>query len=265
MATRSVNSRHREHIFYTGLAALFALTVFVWFSRTYYVKGLFGTPRLSWIAHLYGAVFTLWVLFFVLQTALVSTRRISLHRSLEWVGAAFAGGIVTLGAVMAMHSVRAGYASGRPNMLLLLINSIIDLILFCIFFAGALFLRRNRELHKRLMMLAMVSLIIPAISRLPIPSRAIGWVIFGFPLLTVIYDALFLRRAFLITIVGVLLINISSPLRFMIAANSGWQSFAPLDCTLKFADDILLLLSERPTGRWCAAISPLPHLMSGCP
>ena len=125
---------------------------------------------------------------------------------------------------MAMHAVRAGYASGRPNMLLLLINSIIDLILFCIFFAGALFLRRNRELHKRLMMLAMVSLIIPAMSRLP--SSAIGWVIFGFSLLTVIYDALFLRCALLITIVGVLLINISSPLRFMIAANSVWWSFA---------------------------------------
>jgi len=73
MATRSVNSRYREHIFYTGLAALLALTVFVGFSRTYYVKGLFGTPRLSWTAHLHGAAFTLWVLFFVLQTALVST------------------------------------------------------------------------------------------------------------------------------------------------------------------------------------------------
>lgn len=72
---------------------------------------------------------------------------------------------------------------------LLLINSIIDMTLFCVFFAGTLLLRRNRELHKRLMMLAMVSLIIPAIGRLPIPFGAIGWVIFGFSLLTVIYDA----------------------------------------------------------------------------
>jgi hypothetical protein len=226
MATRSANIRHREHLFYTALAVLFALTVFVGFSRTYYVKGLFGTPRLSWIAHLHGAVFTLWVLFFLWQTALVAAHRISLHRSLGWIGAWFAGGIVILGAVMTMHSVRVGYASGRPNMPLLLINGIIDLILFCIFFAGALFLRRNRELHKRLMMLTMVSLIIPAISRLPIPSGAIGWVILGFSLLTVIYDALFLRRAYLMNIAGVLLINISSPLRFMIADSPGWQSFA---------------------------------------
>jgi hypothetical protein len=109
---------------------------------------------------------------------------------------------------------------------LLLISSIFDMTLFCIFFASALILRRNGELHKRLMMLAMVSLIIPPIGRLPIPPSAIGWVILGFSLLTVLYDALFLRRASIINIAGVLLINISSPLRFMIAGSSGWQSFA---------------------------------------
>jgi hypothetical protein len=226
MAMQSASVRHRERLFYTALAVLFALTVFIGFSRTYYLKGLFGTPRLSWIAHLHGVVFTLWVLFFLLQTALVAAHRINLHRSLGWIGAGFAGGIVILGTVMTKHSVRAGYASGRMSMPLLLINSIIDLVLFCIFFAGALFLRRNTEIHKRLMMLAIVSLIIPAISRLPIPSGAIGWVIFSFSLLTVFYDALVLRRAYLVNIAGVLLINICSPLRFMIAGNPVWQRFA---------------------------------------
>ena len=37
MATRSANIRYREHLFYTSLAAVFTLTVFVGFSRTYYV------------------------------------------------------------------------------------------------------------------------------------------------------------------------------------------------------------------------------------
>src|ERR1700751_5059133 len=129
MATRLANIRHRKHLFYTGLAALFALTVFIGFSRTYYVKGLFGTPRLSWIAHLHGAVFTLWVLFFLWQTALLAAHRINLHRRLGWIGAGFAGGIVILGAVMTMHSIGVGYGSGRPKMPLLLINSIIDLSL----------------------------------------------------------------------------------------------------------------------------------------
>jgi hypothetical protein len=131
-----------------------------------------------------------------------------------------------VGVAMTGYSVGVGHASGRPNMPLLLISSIIDLSLFCIFFAGALVLRRTKELHKRLMILAMVTLIMPAIARLPIPRGAIGWVIFSFSLLTVIYDALFLRRAYIINIAGVLLINICSPLRFMIARSPEWQSFA---------------------------------------
>jgi hypothetical protein len=77
-----------------------------------------------------------------------------------------------------------------------------------------------------LMVLAMVILIVPAIGRLPISPSAIGWVILGFSLLTVLYDALFLRRVYLINIAGVLLINIASPLRFMIAGSPAWQSFA---------------------------------------
>ena len=72
----------------------------------------------------------------------------------------------------------------------------------------------------------MVSIIIPAISRLPIPSGAIGWVILGLSSLTVIYDAVILRRAYLINVAGVLLINIGSPLRFMIADSRAWQRFA---------------------------------------
>jgi hypothetical protein len=226
MAMRSANIRYREHLFYTSLAVLFTLTVFIGFSRTYYVKVLFGTPSLSWIAHLHGAIFTLWTLFFLLQSTLVAAHRVSLHRRIGWIGAWFAVGIVVLGAVMAMHSVHLGYAGRRQNMALLLLSSIFDMSLFCVFFAAALFLRNNTGLHKRLIILAMLSLIIPAIGRLPIPPSAIPWVIFGFSLLTILYDALLLRRAYLVNIAGVLLINISSPLRFIIADSPIWQKFA---------------------------------------
>ena len=226
METQSLPTKPQQHRFYTGLAALLTLTVLVGFSRTYYLKVFFGTPRLSWLAHLHGAVFTLWALFFAWQTALVALGKVRLHRRAGWIGAGFAGGIVLLGGVMGMHSVHAGYLTGRPNMHILLIDSIIDLALFCLFFGGALLLRRNAELHKRLMILAMVSLFIPATARLPIPEAAIGWAIFALSLPTVIYDAVFLRRAYLINIVGVILINISSPLRFMVADTHAWQDFA---------------------------------------
>jgi hypothetical protein len=228
MLLRSRTYPEREHLYYSGLALLYALTVFVGFSRTYYLKGLFGTPRLTWLFHLHGAVFTAWTLFFVFQTALVAAGRTDLHRRIGWIGAIVAAGIVVFGAIVTLCAVRAGYAVGRPRMPLLLINSVIDLLLFCLFFGLALLLRRKKEIHKRLMVLAMLCLIIPAFARLPLPPSMIGWAIFAVSLAGLIYDALSTRRIYVTNLLGVLLINISSflPLRFMIAENRAWQSFA---------------------------------------
>jgi hypothetical protein len=220
------STTYRNHFFYAGTAVAFALSVFVGFSRTYYFRGLFGTPHLSTLKHIHGAVFTLWMVFFVCQTLLVSAGRTDLHRRIGWAGAIFALAIAVLGGVMTFQSVRDGYASGRPGMALLLINGVIDLLLFCGFFAFALIFRGRKEIHKRLMMLAMISLIIPALGRFPVPGGMIKWVICAFSLTGVIYDLVFLRRLYLTNIVGALLINAGSPLRFMIADTEAWQKFS---------------------------------------
>jgi len=213
-----------SHLFYLGIALAFVLCVFVGFSRTYYLKGLFGTPHLSWLAHLHGAMFTAWTVFFLCQVALVAAGRTDLHRRIGKAGAVLGAGVLILGTVMTLHSVRAGYASGRVASLL--INGFMNLFLFSVFFGAGLFFRRKKEIHKRLMVLAMLSVIIPAIARLPIPFFLIAWVIFAFSLTSVIYDAIVLRRVYLTNIVGVLLINVATPLRFMIADTREWQRFS---------------------------------------
>ncbi len=216
----------RGHRFYTGVALLFACTVFVGFSRTYFLKTLFGTPRLSVLAHLHGGVFTAWTIFFVLQTALILSGRTDIHRRLGAPGAVFGVAVVLMGIAMTIQSVRAGYASGRPEMHDLLINAVLDLLLFCGFFAAGWFLRHKKEIHKRCMMLAMVSLIIPAIGRLPIPAGLIAWIICAFSLAGVAYDLAILRRIHLASIVGALLINASTPLRFYISDLQTWQDIS---------------------------------------
>jgi hypothetical protein len=118
---------------------------------------------------------------------------------------------------MTFHSVHAAQASGGRVIGLRLINGVVDLLLFCGFFGFALLWRRKREIHKRLMMLAMISLIIPAFARFPVPSNMTGWVICAFSLIGVLHDLVFLRHAYLVSIIGALLINLASPLRFILA------------------------------------------------
>jgi hypothetical protein len=177
------------------------------------------------LAHVHGVVFTAWTAFFVLQVALVVAGRTDLHRRAGVAGAALAVVVVSLSTIMAIHSVRSGHVSGRPHMDLLLVNSMIDLFLFTSFFAAALLFRRNKELHKRLMVLAMVSVIIPAFARLPIPFNMIGWVILAFSLSGVVYDGIFLRRVYFVNVIGALLINLGTPLRFIVVETRVWQRF----------------------------------------
>lgn len=230
MTQRPARSARRNDMFYTGVAVAFVLTVIAGFSRTYYLKTFFGTPHLSLLAHIHGAVFTAWTLFFLFQTALVATGRTELHRRIGIAGTALAALVVLLGITMAIKSVHAGYVTGRPRMDLLLLNSFIDLLLFCLFFAAGLFFRRKREVHKRCMVLAMLSLLIPSIARLPVPVSMIGWLILAFSITGVIYDVAFLRRLSLTNLAGVLLINLATPLRFTISGTQAWRSFAEWLC-----------------------------------
>lgn len=223
--TPSNDSRAHEHLFYSCLALAYALTVFVGFSRTYYLKQFFGTPRLTWVFHLHGVVFTAWILFVVVQVMLVAASRTDLHRRMGWIGAVFAANIVVFGALLTIHSVRINYSTRSAQMPFLLINGIIDLVLFCLFFGLALLMRDRPAIHKRLMMLAVLCVIIPAIGRLPIPPGMIGWALFALSLAGVTYDAISARRIYLTNVICVVLINICSPLRFMIAANPAWQRF----------------------------------------
>jgi hypothetical protein len=51
--------------FYVGIAVAVLITVFLGFSRTYFLKGYYGTPELSFLLHVHGLVFTSWVLLFL--------------------------------------------------------------------------------------------------------------------------------------------------------------------------------------------------------
>src|SRR5690349_14109048 len=72
--------------FFVGIAIAAAVVVFLGFGRTYYAKSYFGMPSLSLLFHLHGALFTAWMLFFVLQAYLVASRRTALHRRTGWIG-----------------------------------------------------------------------------------------------------------------------------------------------------------------------------------
>jgi hypothetical protein len=171
---------------YLAAAILFPLIVVLGFGRTYYFKGLFGTPPLpSSLVHLHGLVMTAWVVLFVAQVRFVSSKRIHLHQRLGYLGIALGALIIATGFPTALRAARFGSASTPPDIppLAFLLVPLFDLLVFALLFGAAILYRRQPAAHKRLMLLTAINFLPPAIARIPITSlQALGplW-FFGLP------------------------------------------------------------------------------------
>jgi hypothetical protein len=214
------------------MALAMVITVFIGFSRSYYLKPWYGTPELSGLLHLHGLVFTTWVLFFLLQATLVASGRTYLHRRMGIAGAVLAALVVIIGVAVAITRVGSGISPipGVPPLAFLAIP-FFDMVVFAILVSVAIYLRRRIEGHKRLMTLAMITLLPAPIARIQFPFLPPGPLTFFavadlFIVAILVYDLVTRRKVHPATIWGGLLIVASQPLRLMIAGTPLWLTFA---------------------------------------
>ncbi|MDQ6892331.1 MAG: hypothetical protein M3167_06590 [Acidobacteriota bacterium] len=219
------------------MAIALGLTVFAGFAATYYLRFFTGGPKatvskgpFTGLVHVHGALFTAWVLLFIVQTALIASHRVAVHRRLGIAGAALAAAMIGAGTFLAIATAARG--SGPPGVdpLAFLVVPIFDMILFASFVTAALALRRNKEAHKRLMLLAYVSIVVAAVARLPGVAPLGPPAFFGAALLFVvvagIYDFLSRRRVHKAYLWGGALIAVSVPLRLAISKTGAWHTLA---------------------------------------
>ena len=229
--------RH-DRLFYGGMAAAMGLTVFAGFASSYYMQFFAGGPTVTLtggpvtaLVHVHGALFTAWVLFFVVQTALVASHRVVVHRRLGVAGAILAVTMVMVGTFIAIRTAVRGSAPPGMDPLAFLVIPLFDMVLFASFVGAALVLRRDKETHKRLMLLAYISIIVPAIARLPGVLPLLGAPgSFGLSLLFVVvagvYDFLSRGRVHKVYLWGGALIVVSVPLRLFISGTDAWRALA---------------------------------------
>jgi hypothetical protein len=153
--------------FYGWSAITVALIVLVGFARTYYLKGFFGTRTLAPFVHFHGLVMSAWVVLFFVQTRLIAAHRVALHRSLGILGCCLAAVVVVVAAdatLQAAHREVAAHSIG-PFHFLIGIN-FINLFAFAALLVAAIVWRKRSDYHKRLMLLATVNLLAPAVARI---------------------------------------------------------------------------------------------------
>jgi len=156
-----------DRYFYFAMSLLAAAAVLLGFGPTANQK-LFhpaiAPPRILW---LHGAVFSTWILFFILQSALVRTRNVKWHRSLGWAGAAIAAIMLPLGVATALAMVHfETYQLHMPGRYAFLAIPFFDIGVFAVCIALAIGWRKKPELHRRLVFFATSALLVAAFARI---------------------------------------------------------------------------------------------------
>lgn len=225
-------TRQGTRRFYVGVAIAVLITVFLGFSRSYFLKAYYGTPELSLHVHIHGLVFTSWVLLFLAQTTLVATDRTDLHRKLGVGGAVLAALLLIMGTTTAILRVKGGASSPIPGVppLSFLAVPLFDMVVFAMLIGAGLVLRNRPDTHKRLMTLGTIALTSAPIARLPFVRPVGPPAFFGltdlFIVAMLVYDLATRRKVHPATIWGGLVILASQPLRLMISGTPAWLAFA---------------------------------------
>jgi hypothetical protein len=221
------------------MAVALALTVFAGFSATYYLPLVAGTSKatlsgrpFTWLVHVHAVLFSAWVLLFIVQTALVARRRVAVHRRLGVAGGGLAAVMVVVGITLAVEAAAHGAAPPGIDPLAFLAIPLFDMVLFSTFVTAALVLRRDRETHKRLMLMAYCSILVAAVARLPgviaLGPPGFFGLTFVFVVIAGIYDFWTRRRVHKAYLWGAGIFLLSQPLRMMISRTDAWHALAQM-------------------------------------
>lgn len=228
IATSFPARKRADDVFFVTAALLILATVFIGFARTYYLAGVFHVHPPSPIVHIHGALFSCWILLFAAQIAFVSSGHIRWHMRLGVAGMILAAlmvivGFATLLEVLRRHAV---FAIGVDT---IFAGDTLMLSTFALLVCWGYLARKDAAAHKRLMILATVALLGPALSRWPFAFAqsvaAFFTLLDVIPALLIAFDLLSLRKVHRATIFGVLLILVMQFSMLPLGHAAFWHRF----------------------------------------
>jgi hypothetical protein len=152
--------------FYFTMALACAAVAFLGFAPTYFLplakKSFSGTP----VIHFHGIIFFAWTLFFVFQAWLAASGRVMRHRSVGMIGISLATTMTISGFLVGVGTMQRSAAVGQTDAgIAFVIVPWSGILFFAVVFAIGIAMVRRPEVHKRLMLLASISILDAAVAR----------------------------------------------------------------------------------------------------
>jgi hypothetical protein len=169
---RGAGIRFRIGDLYTWTALGCVLTAFLGFLPTFWMPLSAGKFAANPVVFMHGIGFFSWTLFALAQTSLVPTGNVALHRQVGLAGISFATLLTVLGVLAALNSLQSGIVANQAaGAEAFLIVPVTVIAAFAVLFAFAIANIRRPEFHKRLMLLATISVL-----NAPVARPLIVWV-----------------------------------------------------------------------------------------
>jgi hypothetical protein len=220
-----------DRTFFSGMILLLWATVLFGFSKTYYAAGMVRAPLPNALIHIHGAAMTLWMILLLVQTCLITARRVAWHRILGLAGFGLAAGMLVIGLLAATDMLRRGKSVPGLDAKTFYIVPLSAILQFSGFAWLAYRARTRPVAHKRLILMGTIALMDAAIGRWPVallqakpPLQDL--VTLAFLLLIVGYDLLSLHRVQRSTLWGSVTIMTVHLTRIPLAGSHVWQAFA---------------------------------------
>ena len=156
--------RARYFYFYMALSCM--AVAFLGFAPTYWLPLASGSFPSMPVIHLHGMLFFTWTLYFAFQTWLAASGRIARHRTIGMIGVSLATAMAILGFLAAVNAMKRSAALGLTDAgIAFAIVPLSGIVFFAVVVALAIANTRQPEMHKRLMLLAAISILDAAVAR----------------------------------------------------------------------------------------------------
>ncbi|PCI76237.1 MAG: hypothetical protein COB20_11110 [SAR86 cluster bacterium] len=186
LASSTSNQNSHENRFFLIYSFLLLTIVIIGFTPSLFLRVAFDTPSIPFYLHLHGAILTGWFVILVAQAWLIRSQNPALHRKLGPFAAGY-GLLVVIGSLMAtlnvvsrdlgqgitldvdMAEIDPALGSGISYLTFIsgvVWANIVSVSTFAILLCSAVIYRKRSDLHKRLILVATVSILGPALARI---------------------------------------------------------------------------------------------------
>lgn len=209
---------------------LLLVIIFIAFWETYFSKLPWGID--SYI-HFHALTMLLWVVMLISQAYLIRNKRFALHQTLGKLSYVLVPFIVVSLLMLAHNNVDPGSSGISPTRLYILFLQLSLLFVFVLAYSLAIFYRHSPVNHARYMICTALTMVDPAVARLPVdlPEIPFSYQIYTFGLVDIILLTLIVlernkksgRIVFPFMLVVFLIVQ---SLNLSVTSSDAWSSFA---------------------------------------